>query len=60
MAMNVSLTGVLFDAGSEWHLVSSIGPKLKKEALPGVQVVALPVVCCAGAAPATFARHVRE
>ena len=23
-------------------------------------VVALPVVCCAGATPATFARHVRE
>ena len=38
MAMKVSLTGVLFDAGSEWYLVSSIGPKLKKGALPGVRV----------------------
>jgi hypothetical protein len=25
-----------------------------------VSVVAIPVVCCAGAAPATFARHVGE
>jgi hypothetical protein len=38
MAMKVSLMGVLFGAGSEWYLVSSIGPKLKKGALPGVQV----------------------
>jgi hypothetical protein len=38
MAMNTSLTDVLFDAESGSYLVSSIGPILKKGALPGVQV----------------------
>jgi hypothetical protein len=38
MATKISLTSALFDAGSERQLASSIGPKSKKGALPGVQV----------------------